>query len=247
MRRRALAGSLALAVGMWAFPAPDGEAAAQVPPDPAPPVGGMVVSPGNPLGSSSALGSRSIGRGVAGLPEEEPAVSPGRAFLRSLVVPGWGHAAVGSYTRGGSYFLLQGATIWMLYKSAEKRASARRERDLHYSLAESRARAAGIQDPDTIRMMAEGDERVEDFEELVETRGEQVEDWAALGIFLMLMGAADAFVSAHLQDFPEPLSRVDVVPWVASTPGLAGGSLRRAVGVDVGIRLPLGGRAGERP
>ena len=184
--------------------------------------------------------------GVSAFFQDDP-VSPGRAFLRSLVVPGWGHAAAGSYTRGGSYFLLQGTTAWMLYKSAEKRASARQERDLHLSMAESRLRAEGIEDPDSLRILAEQDDRVEEYEELVETRGEQVEDWAALGIFLMLMGAADAFVSAHLQDFPEPLDHVEVDPWLSGVHG--SGSLpspRGAVGIDIGLRLPLGGGPSRR-
>jgi hypothetical protein len=40
---------------------------------------------------------------------------------------------------------------------------------------------------------------------LEEARKRQREDWTALSIFLMLISGVDAFVSAHLQDFPTPL------------------------------------------
>jgi hypothetical protein len=163
-------------------------------------------------------------------PVQDPAdaadVTPGGAFARSLLLPGWGHVASGAPTRGAFYVAAQSATGWMLWKSMARRRSVQRFRRTELRSVEDEIRRSGVSDPDSIRFLAEGSERIEEWDELVERRGEQVEDWAALAIFLVLLGATDAFVSAHLADFPEPLS-LEVVPRGA------GG------GWEVGLRLPF--------
>lgn len=153
-------------------------------------------------------------------------VSPGGAFLRSMLVPGWGHAAVGSYTRGGFYFAAESASGGMLLKSLFRQDAAEALVDLRREAAAARFRAEGREDPDSIRVLVDGDPEVQEAEGLLEVRSQQVEDWAALAIFLLFMGAADAFVSAHLQDFPDPID-VDV--------GGNGGV------VEVKVSVPVGG------
>ena len=37
-------------------------------------------------------------------------------------------------------------------------------------------------------------------------REEQREDWVAVAVFTLLMSGVDAFVSAHLRNFPDPLT-----------------------------------------
>jgi hypothetical protein len=74
----------------------------------------------------------------------------------------------------------------------------------------------------------EEDPRVQEAQELRDTRSQQVQDWAALGIFILLLSGADAFVSAHLMEFPEPLT-LEVLPE------------NRLL---VGIRLPVQGPGG---
>lgn len=143
--------------------------------------------------------------------EDGPDVSPGGVFARSLVVPGWGHAVTGTHLRGGFYVAAQSGTLWMLAKSFARRGEASRFRDAEFRLTADRIRASGVVEPDSVRALAGQDPRVEEWDELVEARSQQVEDWAALGIFLVLMGAADAYVAAHLMDRPEPLS-MDVAP-----------------------------------
>jgi hypothetical protein len=162
-------------------------------------------------------------------PAQDGPITPGGAFARSLVLPGWGHLAVGAPTRGAFYIAAQTATGWMLWKSASRRRTALRFRRTELRSVEEEIRRGGILDPDSVRFLAEGNERVERWDELVERRGEQVEDWAALGLFLVFLGATDAFVSAHLADFPEPLS-LEVFPRV-------GGG-----GWEVGLRFPFGPR-----
>lgn len=143
---------------------------------------------------------------VPGTPaEDDEGVSPGGAFLRSMLIPGWGHAAVESYTRGGFYFAAESMSGGMLLKSLLRRGAGEDLVALRREAAAARLRAEGREDPDSIRVLVDGDPDVQSAEGLVEARSQQVEDWAALTIFLLFIGAADAFVSAHLKDFPEPL------------------------------------------
>jgi hypothetical protein len=162
-------------------------------------------------------------------PALDAPITPSGAFVRSLLVPGWGHLVTGAPSRGAFYMAAQSSTAWMIWKSSVRRRSALRYRRLELGAAEAEVRRTGVASPDSIRFLAEQSERVERMDELVDRRGQQVEDWVALGIFLALLGATDAFVSAHLADFPEPLS-------VELHPGRGG------QGWEVGIRLPLGRR-----
>lgn len=133
-------------------------------------------------------------------------VTPGGAFLRSVLVPGWGHAAIDSHLRGAFYAGAQGGIGWMLFRIHSRLNSA----DARVALIESDVRARleldGITDPQEQEEALEADEDVARARGLVESRRQQREDWIALGIFFALLGGADAFVSAHLKDFPaEPV------------------------------------------
>ncbi len=157
--------------------------------------------------------------------EDEDRITPRGAFIRSMIVPGWGHAAVGAQGRGGIYFLAQGASLWMVFHSHGLRGAAREMRRAERVAAEARLREAGVTDPVELRDGVEADPRVVERRELEETRSQQVEDWTALSVFLLFLISADAFVSAHLMEFPEPLS-VQVAP---------GDALGR---MEVGVSLP---------
>lgn len=121
-------------------------------------------------------------------------ISPRGAFLRSLVLPGWGQSAVGSPGRGAVYFALEATSLWMVYKSQRKLHYARRNQSYLRQVGE----------------LAEDEQSG-----LVSAREEQLEDWITLSGFLLLFNAADAFVAAHLVDFEE---RIGVAP------GRAGGA-----------------------
>jgi hypothetical protein len=137
-------------------------------------------------------------------------VGPGGAFWRSLLVPGWGHAAVGAYGRGAFYFAGASSVGFMLHKSVSNRNAAQRVRDARASAVARELIVAGTP-ADSILILVEEDPRVQEAQDLRDVRGQQVQDWAALGIFIMLLSGADAFVSAHLMDFPEPLT-LEVLP-----------------------------------
>lgn len=109
-------------------------------------------------------------------------VTPRGAFLRSLVLPGWGQSEVGAPERGAIYFALEAGSLWMVYKSHQKLGEARSE--------EAIRRAAGE--------LAAGQRSA-----LVRERLAQREDWVTLSVFWLFFAGADAFVSAYLRDFDE--------------------------------------------
>lgn len=119
---------------------------------------------------------------------EDQGVSPRGAFLRSLVLPGWGQSAVGAPGRGGVYFALETGSLWMLYRSQQRLSEAQAQQTF--------LRATRVLEPQ------------EEFG-LVTSREQQRQDWLVLSIFWLFFAGADAYVAAHLRNFEE---RVGVVP-----------------------------------
>lgn len=97
-------------------------------------------------------------------------VRPMGAFLRSLLVPGWGQAATGRRVTGALFSAWEGMTAMMTLKA---------QSEMHY-LKETRS-------PN------------------VRAKRQEVQDWIVLWVFNHLFSGAEAFVSAHLQDFPKDL------------------------------------------
>ncbi|MEX2571624.1 MAG: DUF5683 domain-containing protein [Gemmatimonadota bacterium] len=118
----------------------------------------------------------------------DPPFSPRGAFLRSVVLPGWGQAYVGAPGRGAVYFGLAGGSIWMSYVAKRQLESARDE--------QAWLRDSGQIEPDAETPFAFA-------------RAQHFEDWAALSVFLMFLAGADAYVAAYLSDFDE---RIGVMP-----------------------------------
>jgi hypothetical protein len=116
----------------------------------------------------------------------------------------------------------------MLRKSALARGEAKTFTNLERELAAARLLASGVEDPVLLEEGVDNDAEVRKWENLSELRAQQVEDWAALAIFMALIGAADAVVAAHLMDYPEPLT-LRVFP---------SGSGER---IELGLSLPVGG------
>jgi hypothetical protein len=129
----------------------------------------------------------------------------GGAFLRSVLIPGWGQAKVGSPNRGGFYFGVEAISLWMIMKTSKTLGGARDIAALRRAEAEARVIAGGEIEPLEIERLVDEDEVVQNADELVEIRSQQKEDWFAVGLFFVFLGGADAFVAAHLADFPEPL------------------------------------------
>lgn len=140
---------------------------------------------------------------VPTVPDSLLPITPRGAFLRSLVLPGWGQSELGATGRGGVYFLLEAGSLWMVLKTSQKLDEARQ--------LETIARETGEIGPTAKHP-------------LVRDRENQKEDWITLSIFWLFFSGADAFVAAHLQDFDV---HVNAVP----RPGGGGTELRATVPV----------------
>lgn len=152
-------------------------------------------------------------------------VSPGGAFLRAALLPGWGHASIGSYTRGAFYFAAELTTAWGFLRTQARIGEARDRAALREAVLRSRLEDDG-EDAEAIEEALAKDETLQDLNDLASAREDEREDWAALGIFLVFLSGADAFVSAHLKDFPTPIT-LDAAP-------LPGGRME----LRVGVKLP---------
>ncbi len=217
-RAALLAGSTALA--LWMPPrAVEAQQTDALPSDTVPAAQAVDTVPGDRLPAEQLQPGDEAGI-LAGT-AEVGRVGPGGAFWRSILIPGWGHAVVGATTRGAFYFAAAAGVGYMAFKSASNRSTAQRIRDNRAEMVAKRLLAQGTPE-DSIRILVPEDESVIEAQELVQTRSDQVQDWVALGLFLALLSGADAFVSAHLIDFPEPL-QIEPLP---------------AGGVELGIRVP---------
>ncbi len=152
-------------------------------------------------------------------------ISPSGAFLRGAIIPGWGHTATGSLTRGAFYFSMEALAGWMVFKTQRRLGVAQDQAALWEARATAELMAQGITEFEAIEAALENNEQVARFRGLVDARQEQREDWLAVAIFTLLLSGVDAFVSAHLGNFPEPLT-------IEGDPG--GGVL------EVGFRVPVG-------
>jgi len=152
---------------------------------------------------------------LAGPPQDsaqavETPASPGRpsaagTFVRSMMVPGWGQAVAGSPGRGAFYFTVQSVTVWMILKTTRTLGSASDILAMRRLEAMARLGADPAVDPADLPVAVDADLAVSSAFELQQIRAQQREDWIAFGVFFLLLGGADAFVAAHLAEFPEPL------------------------------------------
>jgi hypothetical protein len=126
-------------------------------------------------------------------------------------VPGWGHAAIGSYTRGGFYVGAQATTAYTLFRTRARLSEIRKRNRFHEDLIRARLASEGVTDATIIEETLDGDPTLSDVRRLLQAREEQQTDLVALGLFLLFMSGADAYVSAHLSRFPEPIA-IDVRP-----------------------------------
>lgn len=164
---------------------------------------------------------------------QQRGLSPGSAFFRSLLIPGWGQWSVGAKTRAGIFFALQTSSYYMLVKTLNKLGDARdveSERvalvtdSLRARMAQDTALDRRLSDPVVFNATVDTSAIVEDIRNLVASREEQRQDWIAYTLFVTLASGVDAFVAAHLADFPATIT---------TRPAPAGG-----MNIQVGIPLP---------
>jgi hypothetical protein len=144
---------------------------------------------------SAQVGARRTPRDSARAPLPKPPLSPRRAFLFSLVVPGYSQSVLGRPTAGAIFVLTEGIALAMLHESAADLRQARRlKTDSLIVIGVDPARGADITQPSGYTP------------ELIDVRRGHVEDWLAFLIANHLFAAADAYVAAHLWDLPTQVS-----------------------------------------
>jgi hypothetical protein len=127
-------------------------------------------------------------------PAPLPPISPRRAFLYSLVLPGYSQSVLGRPTAGALFVLTESIAIAMLRESKAELNEARRLRT--DSLIVIGFDASGNQ-----ILQASGY-----TDQLIAVRRGHVEDWIAFLIANHFFAAADAYVAAHLWDLPTQIS-----------------------------------------
>ena len=133
-------------------------------------------------------------------------VSPCGAFLRAVLVPGWGHVSIGANARAGAYFAIESAVAYGIIRTRRRISEAASRANFRELLLREDLTTKGITDPNQIENALESDATLADLKSLGESRGDQQEDLVAFGLFLLFLSGADAFVSAHLKDFPDPIA-----------------------------------------
>jgi hypothetical protein len=123
--------------------------------------------------------------------------------------------ASGAQARGAFYVGVQGGSYWMLGRTLLRQRQAIRFRDQVEGEIMADLMLRGVEQPDSLTFLARQDPRYVQRDSLVDLRGDQVEDWIALSIFLAFLSATDALVSSHMARFPEPLG---ITPSAARRP-----------------------------
>lgn len=128
-------------------------------------------------------------------PVPAPPLSPRRAFLFSLLLPGYAQSVLGRPTAGAIFVLSESIALAMLRESRADLREARALRtDSLVVVGVDRGTGAPITAPSAYT------------DELVNVRKGHVEDWVAFLVANHLFAAADAYVGAHLWDLPSQIS-----------------------------------------
>jgi hypothetical protein len=143
------------------------------------------------------------------IPDEAPV--PRGAFIRAVLVPGWGHAHIDEPARGAVFFALQGASWYMLMKTASRLENARDvERRLtrlgrdsvYIAMATDTATARRLSSPAAFDDAVASFPGLERTSGLVESRERHRQDWIVYTLVFTFAAAVDAYVTAHLKEFP---------------------------------------------
>jgi hypothetical protein len=124
--------------------------------------------------------------------ERRPPLSPRRAFLYSLMLPGYAQSVLGRHRAGALEVAFEAAAIIMIGISSADVREARRS--LQDSVPVSFVDASGA--PSIVY------QRTPFGQDLLRSRKAHVEDWIAVLVGNHLFSAADAYVAALLWDLP---------------------------------------------
>jgi hypothetical protein len=144
-------------------------------------------------------------RSVTQVPADSlrPPISPGRAFLASLFVPGLGQSRLGRQLPGAVYAGVEVMSIVMLLKAQNDLRIARAHAATPIVNRYRLDPVTGAPQVDDDGRLVPQDTVPNRFDsERVQARRTQVEDWIAVLAFNHLFAGADAFVASLLWDLP---------------------------------------------
>lgn len=122
-----------------------------------------------------------------------PPLTPRRAFVYSLLAPGYAQTVLGRPTAAAVFVLAEAAAALMIFESSANLREARRlARDTVFMGTDPSG--APVRQPGAFPRG------------LVRARQAQVEDWIAVLLANHVFAGADAFVAAHLWDVPARVS-----------------------------------------
>ena len=124
----------------------------------------------------------------------KPPLSPRRAFLYSLALPGYSQSVLGRPTAGALFVLTESIALVMLRESAADLRQAKRFRTDSLVVIGYDPNGAPITQVSAYN------------ERLIDIRRGHVEDWIAFLFANHLLAAADGYVGAHLWDLPTQIS-----------------------------------------
>ena len=122
-----------------------------------------------------------------------PPISPKRALLYSLLIPGLGQAKLDRPNAGALYVMVEAVSLAMAHKSSRSVQAAEQAEDSIIVRYNPPTTVGG--DPVPVYELSQLKARVR-------SRKTQVEDWMAVLIFNHFFSGADAFVAAQLWDLP---------------------------------------------
>jgi hypothetical protein len=139
---------------------------------------------------SARVAPRQAAVDTSNKPIPTPPLSPRRAFLYSLLLPGYSQSVLGRPTAGAIFVLSESIAIAMLRESKADLNEARRLRTDSITVIGVDANGQPITHKS---FYSDG---------LIDIRRGHVEDWVAFLIANHLFAGADAYVAAHLWDLP---------------------------------------------
>jgi hypothetical protein len=143
---------------------------------------------------SAQVAARPAAQDTARRALPKPPLSPRRAFLYSLALPGYAQSRLNRPTAGAIFMVTESIALVMLRESSASLRQARRFATDSLIVVGYSANGTPVTQVSAYT------------ESFINTRRGHVEDWIAFLIANHLFAAADAYVGAHLWDLPSQIS-----------------------------------------
>lgn len=127
-------------------------------------------------------------------------ISPGRAFLTSTLLPGFGQVRLGRPKAATLFIAIEAGTVGMSIKSWSDLSEAKAARSDTVVTSVLDAQGKPVIDPVTGKPRTTSAPRNPNLVGRIKARRTHLEDWIAAVVFNHLFAGADAYVAANLSD-----------------------------------------------